>query len=451
MKRFNIIIAAVALYSLTGCSIFGKFADETAVPENLYGENIVGGNFNTDTSVGEMSWREFFSDPKLQTLIDSALVRNVDLKAAGVNVEQAAIVLKSAKLSFIPMLSFSPSISITPDNGYSLPLSGSWTTPGFGSLTNNKRMAEASAMLAIDNEKDVRSRMVATIAKAYSQLQLLDRQYEIIKITEKLWAEVLETQQALMENGRAYSTSVNQMKASLLGVTIQKMDVENSISDMENVICRLLRQTPQHVDRSGWESFGQVRNVGIGIPAQLLENRADVRAARHNLEVAFYNTNLARSAMLPDVTLSGLIGWGNEGGTISDPLSLVYNAVGSLTQPIFAQGKIRGNIKISKLEQQLATDQYAQTIVNAGNEVNDLLGECQLSNDKKAVYKEQIEALSDAYSATQELMKNGKATYIEVLTAQEALLRAQLDEAGNTYSGWDAMISLYLALGGGTY
>lgn len=451
MKRFSIIIAAVALYSLTGCSIFGKFADETAVPENLYGENIIGGNFNTDTSVGEMSWREFFSDSKLQTLIDSALVRNVDLKAAGVNVEQAAIVLKSAKLSFIPMLSFSPSISITPDNGYSLPLSGSWTTPGFGSLTNNKRMAEASAMLAIDNEKDVRSRMVATIAKAYSQLQLLDRQYEIIKITEKLWAEVLETQQALMENGRAYSTSVNQMKASLLGVTIQKMDVENSISDMENVICRLLRQTPQHVDRSGWESFGQVRNVGIGIPAQLLENRADVRAARHNLEVAFYNTNLARSAMLPDVTLSGLIGWGNEGGTISDPLSLVYNAVGSLTQPIFAQGKIRGNIKISKLEQQLATDQYAQTIVNAGNEVNDLLGECQLSNDKKAVYKEQIEALSDAYSATQELMKNGKATYIEVLTAQEALLRAQLDEAGNTYSGWDAMISLYLALGGGTY
>lgn len=451
MKRFNIIIAAVAVYSLTGCSIFGKFADETAVPENLYGENIAGGNFNTDTSVGEMSWREFFSDTKLQTLIDSALVRNVDLKAAGVNVEQAAIVLKSAKLSFIPMLSFSPSISITPDNGYSLPLSGSWTTPGFGSLTNNKRMAEASAMLAIDNEKDVRSRMVATIAKAYSQLQLLDRQYEIIKITEKLWAEVLETQQALMENGRAYSTSVNQMKASLLGVTIQKMDVENSISDMENVICRLLRQTPQHVDRSGWESFGQVRNVGIGIPAQLLENRADVRVARHNLEVAFYNTNLARSAMLPDVTLSGLIGWGNEGGTISDPLSLVYNAVGSLTQPIFAQGKIRGNIKISKLEQQLATDQYAQTIVNAGNEVNDLLGECQLSNDKKAVYKEQIEALSDAYSATQELMKNGKATYIEVLTAQEALLRAQLDEAGNTYSGWDAMISLYLALGGGTY
>lgn len=451
MKRFNIIIAAVAVYSLTGCSIFGKFADETAVPENLYGENIAGGNFNTDTSVGEMSWREFFSDTKLQTLIDSALVRNVDLKAAGVNVEQAAIVLKSAKLSFIPMLSFSPSISITPDNGYSLPLSGSWTTPGFGSLTNNKRMAEASAMLAIDNEKDVRSRMVATIAKAYSQLQLLDRQYEIIKITEKLWAEVLETQQALMENGRAYSTSVNQMKASLLGVTIQKMDVENSISDMENVICRLLRQTPQHVDRSGWESFGQVRNVGIGIPAQLLENRADVRVARHNLEVAFYNTNLARSAMLPDVTLSGLIGWGNEGGKISDPLSLVYNAVGSLTQPIFAQGKIRGNIKISKLEQQLATDQYAQTIVNAGNEVNDLLGECQLSNDKKAVYKEQIEALGDAYSATQELMKNGKATYIEVLTAQEALLRAQLDEAGNTYSGWDAMISLYLALGGGTY
>ena len=189
----------------------------------------------------------------------------------------------------------------------------------------------------------------------------------------------------------------------------------------------------------------------VGVPAQLLEYRPDVRMADYRMAEAFYNTQAARAAFYPGITLSGTAGWTNSAGSmVVDPGKLLLSAVASLTQPIFARGRLTANLKIAKLTQEDIQRKYVQTVIDAGNQVNEALADCQAAREKHAYYHRQVEVLRQAYKGTHELMDNGKANYLEVLTAQESLLSAQLSEAMNMYNGAQAVIALYIALGGGT-
>ena len=234
---------------------------------------------------------------------------------------------------------------------------------------------------------------------------------------------------------------------------------------MENAICRLLAQTPQHINRSKWgtsalhhpdaqgdtgQRMFDTKYLKIGVPAMMLKNRPDIRIADHAMEEAFYNTQAARAAFYPSITLSGAAGWTNNVGAVIDPGKLLLNAVVSLTQPIFARGRLLANLKIAKLSQKDLQQKYVQTVINAGNQVNEALADCQAAREKHAYYHRQVEVLHEAYKGTHELMDNGKANYLEVLTAQETLLNSQLSEAANMYNGAKAVIALYIALGGGT-
>ena len=166
---------------------------------------------------------------------------------------------------------------------------------------------------------------------------------------------------------------------------------------------------------------------------------------------AFYNTQAARQAFYPNISLSGLIGWTNSGGgVVVNPGDILLNFVGSLTQPLFARGSLFANKKIAQLNEKDMQQMYVQTVIDAGNEVNDALADIQSTHEKHGYYHQQVEVLDKAYAGTHELMDNGKASYLEVLTAQESLLNAQLSEAMNMYEGAQAVIALYIALGGGT-
>jgi outer membrane protein TolC len=296
-------------------------------------------------------------------------------------------------------------------------------------------------------------------------LQLLDRQLEILTITDSLWNASLETQKTLWENGKAYSTAVNQMESSYLNVKTQIVDTRRNIIATENALSRLMATGPQHIARKKWGSSAlenRLENtVGqrmfdpqflkVGVPATMLELRPDIRMANHAMEEAFYNTQAARSAFFPSITLTGTGGWTNSAGSaVINPGKLLFSAVGQLTQPIFARGKLKANLKINQLTQEDLQQKYVQTVIDAGNQVNEALADCQAAREKYGYYRRQVEVLYDAYTGTHELMDNGKASYIEVLTAQENLLSAQLNEAANMYKGAQAVIALYIALGGGT-
>ena len=183
----------------------------------------------------------------------------------------------------------------------------------------------------------------------------------------------------------------------------------------------------------------------------MLEHRPDIRMATHAMEEAFYNTQAARAAFFPSLTLSGTAGWTNTGsGLIVDPGNLLLTTIGSLTQPIFARGRLIANKKIAQLTEEDLKKKYVQTVLNAGGQVNEAMADCMATREKHDLLRRQVEVLNQAYKGTHELMDNGKASYIEVLTAQESLLDAQLAEAMNLYDATQAITRLYIALGGGT-
>ncbi len=451
--------------TLTGCGIYDKYESKATVPSDVFGSSVK----TQGTSMAQMSWREFFTDPQLQELIDQVLACNTDLNSARIAVEKAEASLKVAKLAYLPSLYFAPQGTLASfdksafSKTYTLPLQLSMDVDVFGSITNKKRAAKAVLLQAQLSEEATRSNLISAVAQQYYYLMLLDRQLDILTQTDSLWNASLETQKALYENGKAYSTAVNQLESSYLSVKTQIVDTRRSIRATENTLCKLLAVTPQTIARSHWTTAAGYhtssdnqrmfdnRYLRIGVPAQMLEQRPDIRMANAAMEEAFYNTQAARAAFFPSITLTAQGGWTNSaGGMVIDPAKLFLNLVGSLTQPIFAQGKIKANYKINQLTEENLKKKYVQAVIDAGNQVNEAMADCETAREKHEYYHRQVEVLHEAYAGTHELMDNGKASYLEVLTAQENFLSAQLSEASNLYKGAQAIIALYIALGGGT-
>ena len=472
MKRLSVFfIAAAVSFLLTGCGIYNKYEQKNEIPVDVMGTSQDVQSAQGGTSISQMTWREFFTDPLLQQLIEQVLANNTDLNSARIAVEKSEASLKAAKMAYLPSLYFSPQGTLAKfdDNPwsktYNLPLQMQMDVDVFGSITNKKRAAKAVLLQAQVREEAIRANLISTTAQQYYMLQVLDQQLEILTQTDSLWNASLETEKTLWENGKIYSTAVNQMESSYLNVKTQIVDVRRNIRGVENAICRLLAISPQHIERNKWGSSalhhpqaegdtGQrmfdTQFLKVGVPATMLEQRPDIRMANHAMEEAFYNTQAARSAFFPSISLQGVAGWTNSAGSVVvNPGKLLLNAVGSLTQPIFARGRLLSNYKIAKLTQEDLQRKYVQTVIDAGNQVNDALADCQAAREKHAYYHRQVEVLREAYVGTHELMDNGKSNYLEVLTAQESLLNAQLSEAMNMYNGSQAVIALYIALGGG--
>ena len=459
MKKSTIILSlSVLCLVVASCgsfkSLYKEYESNTQIPNNVIGLDTI--NTLSDNAPAPLSWREFFADPLLQKLIDSALVRNTDLNSARIAVEQSEASLQMAKKSILPSLFFSPSGTIanfnsTTSKTYNVPLQANWDMGSIGSYTNKKRAANAVLLQNRAQEEAIRANLISTVAQQYCLLQLLDRQLEILYQTDSLWTISLETQKVLWENGKIYSTAVNQLESSCLNVKTQIVDAKRDIRGVENDICRILAIPPQHIDRNTWGSFTMPQIVAEGISAQMLMYRPDIRLADYAMEEAFYNMQTARSAFYPGLSLSGTLGWTNSaGGAIINPGKILSSIVGSIAQPIFARGQLKGNLKIAQLTQENLRNKYVQTIIDAGNQVNEALADCQNASEKYGYYHRQVEVLHDAYNGTHELMDNGKASYLEVLTAQETLLSAQLNEAVNMFDAARAVIELYIALGGAT-
>ena len=470
MKRLsNIFIAAAVGFMLTGCGLYDKYEQKVETPADAFGKTLISDASTEGASLAQMSWREFFSDPLLQQLIEQVLANNTDVNSARIAVEKSEASLKMAKLAYLPSLYFAPQGTLASfdksafSKTYTLPLQLSMDVDVFGSITNKKRAAKAVLLQAQLGEEATRSNLISAVAQQYYYLLLLDRQLDILKQTDSLWNASLETQKSLFENGKAYSTAVNQLESSYLSVKTQIVDTRRAIRATENALCKLMAVAPQAIARSHWDTATDYhtssdnrrmfdnRYLRLGVPAQMLEQRPDIRMANAAMEEAFYNTQAARAAFFPSITLTAQGGWTNSaGGMVIDPAKLFLNFVGSLTQPIFAQGKIKANYKINQLTEENLKKKYVQTVIDAGNQVNEAMADCEAAREKHEYYHRQVEVLHEAYNGTHELMDNGKASYLEVLTAQENLLSAQLSEASNLYKGAQAIIALYIALGGGT-
>lgn len=451
MKKIIVMIPLVL--TLGSCGIYKNYARPDVETDGLYGEEYAA----SDTAnFGNLSWQEVFTDPYLQELIRTGLDNNTDLRIARLRITEAQAALRSARLSYLPSFALSPQGNLSSFDGekvsktYELPVSASWEVDIFGKLTNAKKQELAALEKSEAYRQAVQSQLIANIANAYYTLLMLDGQLEISLRTLLNWEDNIRATRALMDAGQANKAAVSQAEAEKLGVEASIRDLELQVREVENSICSLIAENPRAITRGRLDRQSLPDELAVGIPLQMLSNRPDVMQAEASLKQAFYYTNEARSYFYPSLTLGGNIGWTNSGGGIvSNPGALLWQAVGSLTQPIFNQGKNKARLEIAEAQQEQAQLAFQQTLLNAGIEVNNTLTAYQNACEKVGLYEKQVERLESAVNSTKLLMRYGTTNYLEVLTAQQSLLQAQLNQAANRFDEIQCIINIYSALGGG--
>lgn len=448
MKKILIVCLAAAM---TSCGIYKNYQRPDVVTDGLYGTAETADS----TTLGDISWQEMFTDPQLQALIDLALTNNTDLQSAQWRVKEAEATLKSARLAYLPSFNFAPQGTISSfDNGaasktYSIPVTASWQIDILGGLTNAKRKAKALYLQSREYQQAVRTQLIASVANLYYTLLMLDSQYEVTKETAAKWEESVRTMREMKAAGMTNEAGVAQYEGSYYGIVASLNDIEYSIRETENSLCSVLGEVPHEIVRGRLDEQQLPDNLAVGVPVQMLSNRPDIRQAEYSLMQSFYATNAARSALYPSITLSGSAGWTNNAGVITNPGKLLLSAAGSLLQPIFNANANRANLKIAKAQQEESKLAFQQALLNAGAEVNNALTQCQTARAKTDLRIKQIEAMERAVESTELLMQHSSTTYLEVLTAQQSLLSAQLSQIADQFDEIQGVVNLYQALGGG--
>ena len=459
MKKIIFPLISVAL--LTSCGLFKNYKRPEAfanVTENIYRDttSMTAVLETADTAnFGNTPWREVFTDPKLQALIEKVLVSN-DMQKADMNIEKAKAYLTISKLAYIPSLVFAPSGELTSiDNSkavqtYTLPISASWNIGSFGSLQNAKKYAKSNLFVAKTAKQATQTALIAAVAQMYYTLQMLDEQYTTAFETSKLWEKNVEAMKAMKEAGMVNNAAVAQASANYHTLCATLPTLQNSIRQTENALCVLLAEAPHAIDRNAFGTYDFPESMQVGIPVQLLSNRPDVRIAEAQLAAAFYNVNIARSKFYPSITISGVAGWTNNVGAVVNPGKLLLNAAASLAQPLFMNGQLVANLKVSKLDYDAAALDFHDAVLKAGAEVSNALSDFQTAHLQQQEREKQVQALETATEETLLLFQHSNTTtYLETLTAQQGLLSARMSLITDKYNKLNAGINLYKALGGG--
>jgi len=445
-----ILLWAVCL--MTGCSIYKPYSRPEVQTEGLYRDL----EETKDTaSIATLGWRNLFSDKNLQALIDKGLERNTDLRVAHTRVKAAEAVLMNARLSYLPSVVLAPDGSISGTEGakaiktYNLAASASWEIDLFGKVTNAKREALAALEGSRAYRQAVETQLIATIANSYYMLLMLDRQLIISEQTLITWKETEHSIEALKRAGKSNDAAVLQAKANRLALEASVVSIQKSIRETENGLSALLADTSHDIMRGALQKQQFPDTLYAGLPIQLLANRPDVRQAEWNLAQAYYATNAARSAFYPSLTLSGSTGWTNNvGGVVVNPGSWLFSAVGSLMQPLFNKGTNIANLRQAKARQEEALLLFQQSLLDAGKEVNNALTRWQSARIQMDYVNQQIMTLQEAVRKTELLMQHTSTNYLEVLTARQRLLEAELTQAQDKFEEIQGVIDLYHAVGG---
>lgn len=451
------MISAAALMS--SCGIYNKYERPDVNATGLVRDVTS----NTDTlavtdtnSFGNLPWRSVFTDPQLQALIEQGLAKNTDLLNAALNVKMVEAQLTAAKLAFVPSFTFSPQGTISSWDGskaaktYSLPVNASWSIDLFGNLLNQKRSAQMALLATKDYQLVVKTNLIANIANMYYTLLMLDKQLEIVDNMTQLTKDTWDMMKLQKELNNAKETSVQSAEANYYSVLAQAADLKRQIRETENSLSLLLGQPAQTIGRGKLENQSLPTEFSTGVGIQMLNNRPDVHYAEMTLAQCFYDTQAARSKFYPNISISGSGAFtNNSGGGIVNPGKWLLNAVGSLVQPIFQNGQLVAQLKVAKAQQEQAFNTWQQAVLSAGSEVSNALVLYNSSDEKSKLEQKQIESLTKNVDYTKDLFSMGGSTYLEVITAQQSLLNAELAKVQDDFYKMQAVVNLYYALGGG--
>ena len=460
MKKI-LTIAACSLM-MASCGLYNKYERPEVNTQGLVRDIVSDGDtlaVNTDENFGNLPWREVFTDPQLQSLIEQALENNVDLRNAALNVKMMETALTCAKLAFLPSVAFAPQGTISQvqmdgasvSKTYQLPIAATWNIDLFGNLLSQKRSAQMKLLATKDYQVAVQTQIICGVANLYYTLMMLDEQLDIVTDMEGLTKETWDMMELQMQLGRARSTSVQTAEANYYSVQAKKADLKRQIREMENSMALLLNEPGHQIARGKFYNQSLPSEFSTGVGIQLLSNRADVHAAEMALAQCFYDTETARSRFYPSLKVTGTAMFTNSLGTaIVNPGKWILSAVGSLTQPIFQHGQIVAGLKVAKAQQEQALNTFQNTILKAGNEVSNALLAYNTCDEKSKLDEKQVKIYEQNVTDTKLLYTSKGSTYLEVIQAQNGLLNARISKVTDDFNKMQAVVNLYQALGGGS-
>lgn len=443
---YRLSLVVIAALTLESCGLYTKYErPDLGFADSLYRRLP---ECTDTTHIAQLRWDELFTDPILQEWIKLGIENNTDLNVARHKIEIARASLNAAKWALLPGVN--GSVSGGTPGTVTIGADITWEADIFGKLRNAKKSSVAAVEESIAYKQAVQSLLVATIAGYYYNLLVLDEKLNTSRHTLENWEENIRTMEALKRAGKTTEAAVLQAKANKLKIEASVYSMEHTIQTVENEFAALLGMLPLKINRGSLENQTFPSELTAGVPMQLLARRPDIRQAEQVLIQKFYLTNAARAYFYPNLTLSGSLGWTNgSGAMVVNPAGLIAGLIGSLVQPIFARGVNKARLKSAQIEQEIALYKFRQTILDAGINVNDAISKWQTAKKRYDVNKKQVVHLQAAVWNTKLLMKRGSTNYLEVLTAQQNLLDAELTCISDRYDQIISIISLYRALGGG--
>ncbi len=451
----RIATVALSLTVLSSCHIYNKFD----MPEDnaLAQEYVQAKEAEVDSATfGNLKWQDVFTDPMLVDMINKALENNTNMQNAKLNIDIAHAQLKGARLSYLPSVALTPNGAGASYAGspytwtYQVPLSVSWEIDVFGKLLNTNRGAKAALLQSEAYEQAVRSQIIAGVANCYYGIATIKHQLELSRETAEIWKQSVEVMKNLKLAARVNEAAVVQSTANYYSILASITDLEVALDEANNTMSLLLNVMPQEWNISSTAVLTAPAMVRDGIPMRELAARPDIRAAEQSVAVAYYATNQARAAFYPGLTISANGGYTNLlGSIVTNPGDFFIQLAGSLTAPLFARGANIARLEATRAQQQQAMNNFEHALLSASAEVSDMMTLYTKTDEKSKYVAQQVENLEKSVEYTQELLTLGTSTYLEVLTAQQSLLAAQMSQISCEHTKSQALINLYQSLGGG--
>lgn len=457
----GVVVLGVAL-TMQSCFVAKDYKKPVVDTDNLYRQDTLSAD---STSIGNLSWKEFFQDPILQGTIEKGLKNNIDINLAIQNIIASQAYLAQAKEGNLPVVSIGADYSRQDlsknsalgafSNGatdqFQLAGNLSWEADIWGKIRSNTRANNATYLRSIAAKQFVETQIIANIASNYYQLIALDRQLEITTTTITNREDSFKTIQALKDAGNVNEVAVQQTEAQLYAAQLIAEDLKNQIAILENATSILIGQKVQAIDRSKSFETLNIPSLTLGVPAVALRNRPDIVAAEYELMSNFELTNVARSSFYPSITLGASAGFQSmEIKNWFSADSFFTSLIGGIAQPILNRRTNRTRLEVARANQESSLLNFQYKILDAGREVSDALQNYKNETTKIDIRNRQVLALKNAADFSDELLNYGMATYLEVLTAKEQSLNSELALVSNQFQQQQALIQLYKSLGGGT-
>jgi multidrug efflux system outer membrane protein len=464
-KRFQFFIA-LFLVTLAACTVSKNYErPEVELPKQF------NNTAPSDTSIGDMNWRNFFGDTTLIRLIDNALKGNYDLQLAMKRIDEAKAYVKQAKMNYVPEVfaQASASTSTPSDNSlngkslqsfigkdhvedYTLSLGLSWEIDVWGKCQRQREAALANYLQTYDGARAVQTTLIANIANSYFNLLMLDTQLDITRKNLALSDTIVRMMHLQKQAGQVTELAVQQAEVQRQTAALLVPQLEQEIAIEENAIHILSGELPAPVKRSAELTDINVwDDLPTGVPAEMLSRRPDVRAREMALVAANANVGIAKAQMYPsfNITAAGGVNAFKASKWFVMPASLFATAAGTIAQPILQHRQLKTNLEVAETQREEAVISFRQTALNATGEIVNALVRIDKLKSQKQIQSAQVDTLQKAINNAQLLFKAGMADYLEVITAQSNSLNAELSLADIQRQQLSALVELYRSLGGG--